>query len=253
MLTKEEMLAFVAEHPKITSADLAQTFGLSHSDASGRLARAYKAGVLTRVKSYVNDCGAPVYGYTMGEKPAEKPVESRERKRPAKIDKQDGVDLSSGITALAEGIAKQIVAQVVHALQGQLTRELAGVVPPVIAQQPLKVEAPKIETPVVLDPPVIEAPKPQRAPKVAIIGVTPQQAGILSSEFADTYDLSFWQNDGIPRLRSIGIACELCLVTKFVSHKATEVLTAQGANWRKVTGGIDSIRDALTGYYVERA
>ena len=118
MLTKEEMLAFVAEHPKITSADLAQTFGLSHSDASGRLARAYKAGVLTRVKSYVNDCGAPVYGYTMGEKPAEKPVESRERKRPAKIDKQDGVDLSSGITALAEGIAKQIVAQVVHALQG---------------------------------------------------------------------------------------------------------------------------------------
>lgn len=269
-LSKEELLAYVAAHPGVTSPELANAFGLIQSDASARLVKAHKAGNLNRVEVRRLATGITIYGYTLVEGTAglnkqERLVKAgRDR---ANIGQTSGkampmFDLSSGIAALAEGIAKQIASQVVHALQGQLTRELAGVVPPVISappvtiSQPLKVETPKIEAPVVLDPLVIDVLKHQlkhqRLPKVAIIGVTPQQAGILSTEFSDTYDLSFWHNDGIPRLRSIGISCELCLVTKFVSHKTTEVLTSQGAHWRKVTGGIDSIRDALTGYYVER-
>ncbi|HNO34563.1 MAG TPA: hypothetical protein PKK30_09635 [Nitrospira sp.] len=257
-MSRGELLAYVAAHPNTTSDDLARAFGISLTDAAGRLSRAYTRGNLCREVMHYLPRGNAVYGYRVVEGKPEPMLKSRQPEQKAAKIAPSTFDLSGGIAVLAENIAKQIASQVVHALQGQLTRELAGVVPPVISappvtiSQPLKVETPKIEAPVVLDPPVIEVLKHQRLPKVAIIGVTPQQAGILSTEFSDTYDLSFWQNDGIPRLRSIGVSCELCLVTKFVSHKATEVLTAQGAHWRKVTGGIDSIRDALTGYYVER-
>lgn len=258
-MSRGELLAYVAAHPNTTSDDLVSAFDISYTDAAGRLSRASKRGELRREVARYSSTGHSIYGYTVvEEKKSEPKLKSRQPEQKAAKIAPSTFDLSGGIAVLAENIAKQIASQVVHALQGQLTRELAGVVPPVISappvtiSQPLKVETPKIEAPVVLDPPVIEVLKHQRLPKVAIIGVTPQQAGILSTEFSDTYDLLFWYNNGIPHLRSIGISYELCLVTKFVSHKTTEVLTSQGAHWRKVTGGIDSIRDALTGYYVER-
>ena len=262
-MSRGELLAYVAAHPNTTSDDLARAFGISLTDAAGRLSRAYTRGNLCREVMHYLPRGNAVYGYRVVEGKPE-PMPRQPEQKAVKI-APPAFDLSSGITTLAESIAKQIASQVVHVLQGQLTRELAGAMLPVAPRHevpevsvPVEPPAPPVvepPAPPVVEPPklpVVEPVKSQRKPKVAVIGVTPQQAGILSSEFADAYDLAFWQNDGIPRLRSIGISCELCLVTKFVSHKATEVLTAQGAHWRKVTGGIDSIRDALTGYYVER-
>lgn len=265
-MSRGELLAYVAAHPNTTSDDLVSAFDISYTDAAGRLSRASKRGELRREVARYSSTGHSIYGYTVvEEKKSEPKLKSRQPEQKAAKIAPSTFDLSGGIAVLAENIAKQIASQVVHALQGQLTRELAGTMPPVAPRHevpevsvPVEPPAPPVvepPAPPVVEPPklpVVEPVKSQRKPKVAVIGVTPQQAGILSSEFADAYDLAFWQNDGIPRLRSIGISCELCLVTKFVSHKATEVLTAQGAHWRKVTGGIDSIRDALTGYYVER-
>lgn len=251
-MKRADLLAFLRANPGADSTKISTHFGENLTHTSANLCGNHKRGHVTRNEVRRLPSGVPVYGYfaVEGTEGLNKPERlAKVRSVRVRTEPSQSFDFTHSINALAEGLAKQIAAQVVVALQGQLTRELAGVVPPAV-------EIPKIDIQQMLPGPVqyIPAPAPkQRKPKVAIIGVTPQQAGVLQTEFHDTIDLSFWQNDGVPRLKSIGISNELCLVTRFVGHKDTQMLTAIGAKWRKVTGGIESLRDALTNYYVQEA
>ena len=186
-MSKEELLAYVAGHPNTTSDDLVSAFDISYTDAAGRLSRAYKRGDMRREVARYSSTGHSIYGYTaVEEKKSEPKPKSRQPEQKAAKIAPSTFDLSGGIAALAENIAKQIASQVVHALQGQLTRELAGAVPPVAPRR----EVPEVSAPVeppappVVEPPappVVEPPKPpvvepvksQRKPTAVTVCLSP--------------------------------------------------------------------------------
>lgn len=126
-MSRGELFAYVAGHPNTTSDDLARAFGISLTDAAGRLSRASKRGELRREVARYSSTGHSIYGYTVvEEKKSEPKLKSRQPEQKAAKIAPSTFDLSGGIAVLAENIAKQIASQVVHALQWQLTRELAG-------------------------------------------------------------------------------------------------------------------------------
>lgn len=194
--------------------------------------------------------GSDIYGYkahngvtpTMNKR--ERLTTVRQRRDNGKTSQSaQSDDITSMIQNIGNALAKQIVAQVALNLQPLLQRELAQVIP----QQP--VEIPQLDVKALIS--TQTAPKRERLSTVGIVGLLPQQAGLIATEFGEVFDLRFWNNESNSSLKYMGIACEVVLCTKWCSHSTTETLASVGANWRKVTGGMNELRTTLTALYVE--
>ncbi len=97
-----------------------------------------------------------------------------------------------------------------------------------------------------------EAFRRVRKPKVCIVGLLPQQAGIISSEFGIEFDLDFWKDGGSKNLRDLSKTCDYVLaMTNFISHDTISAIKATNGNLRYVSGGMSSLKDELTKLYVE--
>lgn len=91
--------------------------------------------------------------------------------------------------------------------------------------------------------------KPIVRPRIGVVGLLSQQAGLIASEFHAKYDFRFWNGGAQKELRQLGHNCEVVfLMTKWCSHSVTDSLKACGANYRIIPGGMDSLRLALSGY-----
>ena len=91
-------------------------------------------------------------------------------------------------------------------------------------------------------------------PKVLITGLLSNQAGIISSEFHELFDLEFWNDrtgSSIEQLRSMSKRADVILYHKnHAAHNHQEVIKSVGGNMRIVSGGVSSMKDALTDLYV---
>jgi len=185
----------------------------------------------------------------------------------------------SSLDALVDQIAAQLVHSVVARVKSQLVTELGRMLPapakapevkaeiqPEVVQEMEEVE--KADD-VVMEPepspcrftmsppklPVIEQAQP-RKPRVGITGLLPQQAGMIQSEFCDTFDITFWNDrngDGHGTLRAMGKGCDIVFFHKnHANHTTQDILKNVGANFVIVGGGMSQLRDALTKYYVEQ-
>ena len=90
-----------------------------------------------------------------------------------------------------------------------------------------------------------------RLPIIGVVGLLPNQAGELTSEFHDCLDLRFWNDDGSPKLKALAHHCELVILhTRHSSHSTDEILKGEKANILRVTGGVTSIKRALEEYFI---
>ena len=249
-MTRDELLAAIRNTDKTTNATLAAEFGCTTASMATRTKQLFDKGYVTREIVGRTATGSDIYGYkahngvtpTMNKR--ERLTTVRQRRDNGKTSQSaQSDDITSMIQNIGNALAEQIVAQVALNLQPLLQRELAKVIP----QQP--VEIPQLDVKALIS--TQTAPKRERLPTVGIVGLLPQQAGLIATEFGEVFDLRFWNNESNSSLKSMGIACEVVLCTKWCSHSTTETLASVGANWRKVTGGMNELRTTLTALYVE--
>ena len=249
-MTRDELLAAIRKNDKATNTHLAKVFLCTPAHMATRTKQLFDKGYVTREIVGRTATGCDIYGYkahngvtpTMNKR--ERLTTVRQRRDNGKTSQSaQSDDITSMIQNIGNALAKQIVAQVALNLQPLLQRELAQVIP----QQP--VEIPQLEVKALIS--TQTAPKRERLPTVGIVGLLPQQAGLIATEFGEVFDLRFWNNESNSSLKSMGIACEVVLCTKWCSHSTTETLASVGANWRKVTGGMNELRTTLTALYVE--
>lgn len=84
-----------------------------------------------------------------------------------------------------------------------------------------------------------------RKPKVVIVGLTPQQAGIIRQEFADALTIETVESDNLRKLNGDAHAENVFVNVSFVSHKVTESLQANKVTFTKFGGGLAQLRGML--------
>jgi len=249
-MTRDDILATIRKNDKATNAALAAEFGCTPAYMATRTKQLFDKGYVTREIAGRTATGCDIYGYkahngvtpTMNKR--ERLTTVRQRRDNGKTSQSaQSDDITSMIQSIGNALAKQIVAQVALNLQPLLQRELAQVIP----QQP--VEIPQLDVKALIS--TQTAPKRERLTKVGIVGLLPQNAGVISTEFHDKFDLKFWDGGSNSSLKSLGISCEYVLCTKWCGHKHVETLKSVGANTRFLPGGMESIRETLINMYVE--
>ena len=249
-MTRDELLAAIRNTDKATNTALAAEFGCTPAYMATRTKQLFDKGYVTREIAGRTATGSDIYGYkahngvtpTMNKRERLSTVRERvDNDRTSQPTQSD--DITSMIQNIGNALAKQIVAQVALNLQPLLQRELAQVIP----QQP--VEIPQLDVKALIS--TQTAPKRERLTKVGIVGLLPQNAGVISTEFHDKFDLKFWGGGSNASLKSLGISCEYVLCTKWCGHKHVETLKSVGANTRFLPGGMESIRETLINMYLE--
>lgn len=251
-MTRDELLAAIRKNDKATNTTLAAEFGCTPARMATRTKQLFDKGYVTREIVGRTPTGNDIYGYKAhnGVTPT---MNKRERLTTVRPRRDNGKtsqpiqsdDIASMIQNIGNALAKQIVAQVALSLQPMLQRELAAVIP----EQP--VEIPQLDVKALIS--TQTAPKRERLTKVGIVGLLPQNAGVISTEFHDKFDLKFWDGGSNSSLKSLGISCEHVLCTKWCSHKHVETLKSVGANTRFLPGGMEQLRETLVNLYLENA
>lgn len=100
----------------------------------------------------------------------------------------------------------------------------------------------------VIHPPLYDAAVPVRLPKILIVGLLPQQAGMIAQEFGEAYDLRFWKEGNPKELdANTKTADGVYVLITMVSHWMTEKL--KGTKYIPVSG-MDNLRTKLTERFV---
>lgn len=142
---------------------------------------------------------------------------------------------------LIDTIGKQIANQIVESVGKHLAVQLALVIPEQPAQQFDLVQYLKEAiVPVKQEQPVA------RAPRVTIVGLLPQQAGMISSEFGQFYDLSFWKEEGVDRLKSLcKNADHIITFSGKLGHQVENTIRSTNREFKRVMGGMTELRRVL--------
>ena len=114
----------------------------------------------------------------------------------------------------------------------------------------------KVDTSLMQSPKEPEAKEERtRLPRVCITGMKPVEAGTISNEFAETFDLIFWNDrngDGVDQLRSHAKHCEaLFWHVKHGSHSNEAIAKNGSAKFFRVNGDLTQMRKKLREYYGE--
>lgn len=241
----KDLLAFIKANPGATSKDVALKFNITVTSSANRLYMSWKRKEITRV---VKDM---MYSYYIAKsEPVTVTPESFKAPEPTVIAtktltlKDSKPTLESMVSSFASTFAKSIAEAIVEQLKPRLEEELKILLPtalPLVSpKEPKQPEVKIVRT---------------SLPKIGICGLLPQQFAIIKTEFQDTFDLSCWNEhsgSGTGSLKAMGGSCEAVFIhTNHISHNVEEVLRTVRAKCVRVGGGMSSMRDALTKYYVE--
>lgn len=258
-ISRQDMLSYIESHPKAIVRDIAANFGITTNLASAKLKGYLDGGFVTREVMGTIPSGKEFYGYTAVKQAQGKPrkvrkaiqaKETLETPAPA-VAAQPAEDfLNPWVQSLAAALAKQVAAQFSVALHTELQAVM-----PKLPELPMPTNILDVAPMAPLDvgytthQPVEVAPPKERKAKVGIVGLFGNKKQEIEREFSEIYDLEVWYDEGIPRLKSMAISCEIIFVMRYVSHKTTQTLSANGANWRKVSGDFAQLQHDMMDYY----
>lgn len=91
----------------------------------------------------------------------------------------------------------------------------------------------------------------QKKPKVLVVGLLPNQAGIVQSEFYEAFDIRFAESDTpTKRLESMASDCDrVMLMTNFISH-STQDAVKKHPGFERIQGGVSKVKDRLTELFI---
>lgn len=261
MITRQQILDFIATAPGVTNKDIAHRFAMTEALASTRTKQMLDLGYVTR-KDGPPVKGRPTYKYyvaagTEGKPKQERlsvvrdigsaPMKQKPSPEPLVNEKpivESSLDslVSGFVSGFADTLAQAIVSQLKPKLEDALKRALpvALPAPPVITEPPKQEFIPKEEK--------------KRLPVIGIIGIAPPKRAAILEEFGDIFEIVFWwseENEHI--IKSMASRCQMVFVMHYVGHRHTQMISARGGVMRRITGDINALTEAMTSYFLEVA
>jgi len=267
-MTKAEMVRnYVASHPGVESGDVSDILGINHTVVCNALYAAVHRNppLLKRVISRRSISGVPIYGYygvdfpddkipvwvdmkehvhngirvIENSAPLERKVAPLDEMTPANVPTQVGLD------AIADEMADRLSDHLVAMFKSKVREKLAAALPDIIQSMPTPEDVIARLGPA--------HNKQQRKTVVLIAGLLPNQAGQISQEFSDVFDLRFFGSDeNMKRLgQMIGGVDHVVIFTSKISHNVTDITSTSGKPVHHVGGGgMTRLRHILTDLYV---
>ena len=244
-MKKAEMIReFLSKNPGAESAAIAEAIGSSASAVAAWCKQMFDRGVLRREPTSKTLSNVQKYGYWVADAikrdnvvslpDVERVAKPKKRTEPA-----TSVSLDTIVSGFVDNFAATLADSIVAKLRPQLEERLKLALPAVLPKPPTA-------------PEIVE--EKARLPKVGVTGLLPQQAGLITTEFCETFELHFWNDrngDGQGALRALAKCDAVFVHINHTSHTTENSLKAAGANIIRVPGGLTAMRDALTRYYVE--
>lgn len=241
---------FFMKHPGATTNDVATSFSTTVGMAATACKNNFDKGYLTRTAT-TGKYGS--YSYFVSDKPIGRLPRSAapaENSTPCPAPSVAAVppphEFEATMETMAKALADQILArarQHLSAAMGSLIPKLKHVALPVTTHED---DVPVFDDSLTPEPPPVKVKPVPALRKVAILGLTPQQAGLISQEFGKMFDLKFLNADEAARSCNAVRAYDKALVmTGFISHKAVNNIKSVQLNYAFVSGGMTSLREAL--------
>lgn len=151
---------------------------------------------------------------------------------PAPVQAARGSELLHEIDAALKTLAGVLAGRFLDHLQSELS-QLASVRLPEIVSS------------------VVPESSHRKLPRVLVMGLKPQQAGLIMQEFGACLDLRFWKEEGVTKLDSMAKNADVVVsMTDFITH-SQEDHVKDLPYYRRQGGGLGGLRDTLTRLYVE--
>ena len=146
------------------------------------------------------------------------------------------------LEALAEQISDSLVTLVAAKLAEKLTNYINAAFEKKIPMTPDEFVA-SLLVPKSAPPPV--------KPTVLIVGLLPQQAGFIQTEYGHLLDLRFWKEGNMSKLRSMVQNAEFVFTfTSKIGHDAESMIRSQNKDPIRITGGMTTLREKLSELFV---
>lgn len=234
MSIADDVRKYIAANPGCTNPQIAEALGIPQGNLATRTSQDHKAGKLRREVHHVMPNGREVYRYyaNTGVQPT-KPVAPK-AKKPALV-----LQNEEGMGALVDQLASALASQIVASLKGKIASQMQAMLPQLTAPRPMPLAPQEY----------IAAP---RMKKVLVVGLLPQQAGMIAQEFGECLDLRFFEGGNPSRLTEQGASVDL--IVSHINHSRhayEETIKQLSVPYLRVTGGMSSLRDTLTKIYVE--
>ena len=156
------------------------------------------------------------------------------------------------IYRMIDSIAKTMATEIMYQLNVQLTAQVADM--SIRLKREVEQAAPSPEA---LAARVANAVQPlkKRLPSVLVVGLRPQQAGLISGEFSEYFDLRFWADGEAVELLKHNAkgADHIVVYNNAISHATLRTLDSVNVNLIHAKGGLTLVRNKLTELYVQHA
>lgn len=262
MTKAQEIRAYIKANPGKTTPEIAAAVNWTVQRVSAMLWTEQKKPkpVIRREGHHISASNTPVYSYFYDDnlpamvkaevKVGTPAVDEDPSPRPGPIVRVEtpaasAVEKPLSIEALADALARAIADQVVARVETHLAQALRNIIPQVPVT-PLSVEQLAANVKVLPDL------RPKK-PTVLIAGLLPNQAGVISSEFDEVFDLRFFMmGDSLRKLRGmVATVDHVFTFTSKVSHGVEEVMTSAGHKINRCSGGMTMLKDQLVKLYAD--
>lgn len=149
----------------------------------------------------------------------------------------------STLDELIDDMAQQIASRIAESVGRQLATHLSAILPSSSAPQFDLVQY--LKEAIVPPQPTQEA-SGARAARVLIVGLLPQQAGLISAEFGQAYNLSFWKEEGMEKLKSLCKSADhIVTFSSKLGHHVENTIKSTNRDFKRVMGGMTELRRVL--------
>jgi hypothetical protein len=238
----QQVIEYIAQHPGIDNLKIAEELKLNRTRVASITTKLFKAGRLTREMLSLKK-GAKFKYIISEDTPKEKP-----KSAPMQKTKQVA-DYSVPLTLLVNTLASAIADQIMRQIHVKLAGHVADVIDQVAKQD--KGNTPTIQE---MAKRVVNATSPLRLrlPSLLIMGLLPSQAGIISEEFKECFDIRFWKDESMEMLKHTAAGADYVVAfTSKISHSAEEMMKSKNIKIIRSPGGMTTLRAKLMELYVQ--
>lgn len=254
-VSDQEILQFVKNHPKCSYIEIATHFKASHSSIFAKTKKLCEDGLLVSCRVLSDRSVRSRTVFRLSDAGVLKTTHVAERKEiiPAKPEEpvsKSPKPNSNSINVVVDDIARVLVDAIISRAKELLAVELTKIMPDV--KQPSLSNLPTIDELFARFKDRVEEKSTKT--KITIVGLMPNQAGVISRDLGDVFDLQFWNDDdGFDKLKAMCKGSKKVLLhTKHTSHSIQDTIKSTGAELVLVGGGVTQMIDCLTSIFVDQ-
>lgn len=239
---------YIAANPGVTNADLVKVVEGSRSYVASVTTTLFQSGqhtehgVLRRELNGRTITNAPIYAYHFEQDNGLSVQDNDLSPAARKVPRRNAGTLDT----LVESLASSIASTVADRVRERLVEEIKGLIPDPVSRPAADDFVARIK-----EAATKALPKPE-LPKILIVGLLPAQAGAISSEFAEVFDLRFWKDESQDKLKAaVRAADHVFLFVDKLGHSVEDTVRTLGTPFTRCPGGMTTLRQRLMEHFAK--